>query len=73
MTNRKRCDDCRNCMHFELDAACKDYDPQFQYGTCSIKFGNKVEIQVDGGWVDSVLVDADFGCRAWESKRKNKS
>ena len=57
---------CKNCMHW---IQTDDYSPM--YGICSVKMGDKVAIECQGGWdgciIGDIETEEDFFCAAGES------
>lgn len=72
MTDDKEPMRCHACKHFKVDWDMRENDVDFQLGECVVKLagehgpGINLVSGWDGAYVDSIDVDALWGCRSWE-------
>ena len=58
---------CKICMHWDTDNEPSEDD---FYGNCKVFLGDKVFINVIGGWegcvVGNIETESSFSCSTWE-------
>lgn len=65
---------CHTCKHYRQDNFTEQHSLENRTGECAIRVGDndRICINLDSGtygngcWIESVTVDALFGCAAWE-------